>query len=56
MALLNPYLKSVYKCEHCNKEFKDGRQLGGHVSKAHKDLKVKLREAMKEKNMDVEGV
>ena len=56
MALLNPNMKSVYKCEYCNKEFRDGRQLGGHVSKAHKDLKAKLREVYKVVNMEVEGM
>jgi transposase-like protein len=24
-----------FKCKHCGKEFSDGRQLGGHISRAH---------------------
>jgi hypothetical protein len=27
--------KVMHKCEYCEKEFDDGRKLGGHVSKAH---------------------
>jgi hypothetical protein len=31
----------LYYCKICNKRFDDGRKLGGHVSRAHKDrLKV----------------
>ncbi len=54
MSLLNPKLKSVFKCEYCNKEFKEGRQLGGHVSKAHKNSKAKQGKIFKEPNMDLE--
>lgn len=25
----------MHKCDYCDKEFDDGRKLGGHVSKAH---------------------
>jgi len=27
-----------FKCRVCGKHFDDGRKLGGHVSRAHKDL------------------
>lgn len=27
-----------YQCKICKKEFDDGRKLGGHVSRAHKDV------------------
>lgn len=28
-------------CKYCLKSFKDGRQLGGHTSRAHPELKMK---------------
>jgi hypothetical protein len=31
-------LKKNYKCKICGRKFDDGRKLGGHVSRAHKDL------------------
>jgi hypothetical protein len=32
----------MYKCDICEKSFDDGRKLGGHISKAHKKLKLKM--------------
>lgn len=29
--------KKIYVCKICNREFDDGRKLGGHVSRAHKN-------------------
>jgi len=36
----------LYSCRICNKHFDDGRKLGGHVSRAHKD-KSKIEEEWK---------
>lgn len=36
-----------YLCKICNKSFDDGRKLGGHVSRAHKN-------PMSEEKMDLE--
>ena len=34
--LENSNADKVFRCRYCPKEFNDGRQLGGHVSRAHK--------------------
>lgn len=53
MLVLNVPTKK-YSCSYCNKEFNDGRKLGGHISRAHKHLtsKVKIEEKLKEEEDD----
>lgn len=33
----SPVLKKSYVCKTCGRKFDDGRKLGGHVSRAHKN-------------------
>ena len=39
LYLSNNRGEPCYECKVCGEKFRDGRQLGGHVSRAHKEKK-----------------
>ena len=40
----------MYTCKICDQKFDDGRKLGGHVSRAHKELAKKKEITQKKKS------